>query len=72
MTNDSNVLFYVERKNGEFDFGVMSSIQDLSHKDMKDLREMIIVAIGTMEENWRREQSFKNPAAEVIKENVQR
>lgn len=46
-------------KNGSMDFGVRCSICDLSYKEMTELRAMIVVAIGTMEEMWRAEQMRK-------------
>ena len=39
-------------KNGEAEFGVNASVMDLSHKDMKELRAMVPVAIGQMERMW--------------------
>ena len=39
-------------KNAEAEFGVNASVMDLSHKDMKELRAMIPVAIGQMERMW--------------------
>tara|TARA_Y100000310_G_C20082307_1_gene534412 strand:+ start:285 stop:497 length:213 start_codon:yes stop_codon:yes gene_type:complete len=56
-------LLTIERDNkyGGFDFGVNGSIMEMSSEEIKDFREMIIVAIGTMEDMWRREQERKAP-----------
>ena len=40
---------------GECDFRVSAEIQELGPGKMKDLREMIVVAIGSAEAMWRRE-----------------
>jgi len=37
---------------GEMDFGVNSSIRDLSHEQMNQFRQMLIVAIGQAERMW--------------------
>lgn len=47
-------------KNREAEFGVTCSVVELSHRDMKELRAMIIVAIGTMEDMWRKHQMNKH------------
>lgn len=39
---------------GEMDFSINGSVSNLSHKDLKDFREMIIVAIWCAEDMWRR------------------
>lgn len=46
-------------KNGELDFGVVGTVATLSLKQMKDLREMIIVASYVAENMWQREQERK-------------
>lgn len=43
------------REKGEFDFEVSSEILDLSQEEYDELRAMLVVAIGTMEEMWRNE-----------------
>lgn len=48
-------------KNGELDFGVNCSVGELEIEQLKNLREMIIVAIGVMEEMWRRNKKPKQP-----------
>ena len=52
-------------KNGKADFGVRAGIQGLSHQQMKDLREMIVVAVGIAEDMWRRAQEEEQPPAQV-------
>ncbi len=49
-------------KNGEADFRVTASIAELSVDRMNNLRSMIVVAIGTAEDMWRREQAGRNIA----------
>ena len=44
------VYFEITREKGDIEFGVSSSIIDLSQDDYDKLREMIVVAIGVMEE----------------------
>ncbi len=43
-------------KNGEADFGINGDLAQLPLEKMKQLREMIPVAIGVAEDMWRREQ----------------
>lgn len=43
------------REKGEFDFEVSGKILDLSQEEYDELRAMLVVAIGTMEEMWRNE-----------------
>jgi hypothetical protein len=43
-------------KYGGFDFGVTCTITELSGEQMDRFRAMVVAAIGTMEEMWRREQ----------------
>ena len=44
---------------GEMDFGVNGSVSELSLEQLKELREMIIVAIWCAEDMWRRNQKEK-------------
>ncbi len=53
---------------GEMDFSIAATVQELSYAEMNDLRSMIVVAIGTMEQMWRREQERKTPAAQAYLE----
>jgi hypothetical protein len=46
-------------KNGQADFGVRCAIVYLTYEQMMELRAMIPVAIGTMEQMWRDEQMRK-------------
>ena len=41
------------REKGEFDFEVSANVCDLSFNEYNELRAMLVVAIGTMEEMWR-------------------
>jgi hypothetical protein len=50
---------------GEMDFAINGSVCDLDYEEMNDLRRMIVVAIGTMEDMWRREQERRAPAAQT-------
>ena len=47
-------------KNGEVDFGVNCSISELSLKQLKEIREMIVVAIWCAEDMWRRNNQPTN------------
>jgi len=42
--------FEITREKGDIEFGVSSSIIDLSQDDYDELRKLIVVAIGVMEE----------------------
>ena len=44
------VYFEITREKGDIEFGVYSSIIDLSQDEYNELRELIVVAIGVMEE----------------------
>jgi hypothetical protein len=50
---------------GEMDFSIAGTVQELSYAEMNDLRAMLVVAIGTMEDMWRREQERKFPAQQA-------
>ena len=43
------------REKGEFDFEVSGSVCDLTFDEYNELRSMLVVAIGTMEEMWENE-----------------
>lgn len=58
----TNPYFSVGYHKGEMDFSVAGTITELSFDEMNDLRAMLIVGIGTMEDMWRREQERKSPA----------
>lgn len=42
--------FEITREKGDIEFGVSSSIVNLSKDDYDEVRELIVVAIGVMEE----------------------
>lgn len=46
---------------GEMDFGVNGSIRDLTYPQMKEFREMCVVALGQAENMWRSSQEEKHP-----------
>jgi hypothetical protein len=50
-------------KDGEFDFGISSELCKLDLEDMNDFRTMIVCAIGTAEDMYRREMVRKHPAS---------
>jgi len=51
--NNKDEYLTIIRENGEFDFEVFSKIEDLTMEEYDELRAMLIVAIGTMEEMWK-------------------
>ena len=53
-------LFEVGYDKSEMDFGINCSITDLTKEQMNELRLMIIRAIGTMEDMWRRSRETKS------------
>jgi hypothetical protein len=64
----NNPYFAVGYHKGEMDFSILGSVCDLSIEEMNDLRAMIVVGIGTMEDMWRREQERKSPAVQAYLE----
>jgi len=58
-----NAILTVGKKKGEMDFGIRATIQDLSYEEMNEFRAMLIVAIGTAEDMWRRAQQAKHQTA---------
>lgn len=50
LAQQEEQVFTIERKNGEFDFAISSAIEDMSLEEFNQLREMLIVAIGAMEQ----------------------
>lgn len=60
-------LFHVhrDRKYGGFDFGVSCAVCDLSIEEMNQFRTMIVCAIGTMEDMYRREIERRNPGQQA-------
>jgi hypothetical protein len=61
----TNPYISVGYHKGEMDFSISGEVGDLDYSEMNDLRQMIVVAIGTMEDMWRREQQRKAPAAQA-------
>lgn len=59
MSVKDDILTIGFNKNGEADFSVRVTVCDLTYEKMKELRAMIPVAIGVMEDLWRREQERK-------------
>ena len=49
-----HTYFEILREKGDIEFEVSSSIIDLSQDDYDELRELIVVAIGVMEEMRRK------------------
>jgi hypothetical protein len=50
-------------KDHQFDFGISGDILDLSVEQMNKLRAMIVCAIGTAEDMFRREIERRDPPA---------
>lgn len=50
-----NEYLKIIKEKGEFDFEVSAKILELTNEEYDELRAMLIVAIGTMEEMWRNE-----------------
>lgn len=48
---------------GEADFAVHASIQNLNKDEMNRLRAMCVVALGTAEDMWRRAKQKENPTS---------
>jgi hypothetical protein len=59
-------LFQVGYHKNEIDFAVSGEIFSLSLDQMNQLRAMIVVGIGTLEDMWRREQERNTPAAQAL------
>ena len=67
MSVEKEILTVGFDKNGEADFGVGMSVCELTFAQMKELRAMIPVAIGVLENIWRDAQMRKpeNMAADA-------
>ena len=59
MSVKNDILTVGFDKNGEAEFGIRCTVCDLTYDQMKELRAMIPVAIGTMEQIWRDVQMRK-------------
>lgn len=46
-------------KNGEAEFGASAYVMELTFEQMKEIRAMIPVAIGVLEQMWKDEQMRK-------------
>lgn len=57
---DLEHLIQVGYYKGEMDFGVRSTVAELTYEQMNELRIMTIVAIGQMEAMWSRAQEEKD------------
>lgn len=64
-------LLTVGYHNGEMDFGVNCSIDELTYEQMRDFREMVCVAIGQAEQMWRKRWTGKEPCAGTLTPNHQ-
>ncbi len=58
-------LISVGKEKGGWNFWVRAAVRDLSPKEMKKVRNMLVVAIGTMEDMWRRAMEEKMPPAQT-------
>lgn len=67
MSVKDDILTIGFDKNGAAEFGVRCTVCDLTYEKMKELRAMIPVAIGTMEQMWRDEQARK-PENQAVQE----
>lgn len=56
-----DALLQVGWNKGEIDFGVRGDIISLTLDEMNKFRAMTVVAIGTMEDMWRRHQESLRP-----------
>lgn len=56
-------LIQVGYHKGEIDFRISGEVHDLSFEQMTSFRSMICVAIGTMEDMFRRHQQSMNKAS---------
>lgn len=72
MSVKESILTIGFDKNGQAEFGASCSVCSLTFEKMKEIRAMIPVAIGVMEDMWRREQANKpeNRAAQALPRSV--
>ena len=59
MKKKEQDLITIGYHKGEMDFRVSAVIGTLDYKQLKELREMIIVAIYVAEDMWRRNQKYE-------------
>ena len=55
-------LITVGYNKGEMDFGVNGLVGTLTYEQMRDLREMLVVAIGVAETTWKAEMERRRGA----------
>lgn len=65
-------LIQVGYNKSEMDFAVSASISDLSLEQLKELREMIIVAIWCAEDMWRRNHKEEAEQEDITKQPKQK
>ncbi len=53
------------RRPGDFNFGVRTTIGDLTIEEMNNFRKMLVVAIGTAEDMFRRDQERRYSTAQA-------
>ena len=68
MNKDEQQFLSVGYHKGEMDFGVNCKVGNLTYEQMKELREMIVVAIGQMELMWAKKMEKKREIPSRIKE----
>lgn len=61
---EKDTLFAVGWHKGGLDFAVRASVQSLTYEEMRDLRQMIVVAIGVMERMWADAREKEHPTME--------
>jgi len=62
--NNERTILSVGYYKGEIDFGVNAEIADFTYEQMKEFREMCMVAIGQAEMMWGR-NNRKNPQTDL-------
>ena len=69
MSVENGIITVGFDKNGDAEFGVRCAVLTLTLEQMNELRTMIPVAIGTMEQMWRDEQ-MKKPENRAFNEDI--
>lgn len=67
MSKETNYLTIHKDKNGEWDFGVLASIQDLNQEEIDRFRIMCVVGIRVADQMWY-ENQFKTERAREVEE----
>lgn len=65
INRDEMTFLRVGYHGGEMDFGVNCEVENLTYEQIKELREMIIVAIGRMEIMWGEAQRKKQEIGSI-------